>query len=93
MLHSSVYPDDSRSWESPKEAYIVQKLKVNLSELSIKFLIKHSRSVAEKLIEIKRPPENLSITPEGDETLLPTTHVLLRMVFGDSRGIAWIFGH
>ena len=36
-----------------------------MSELSIKFLINNSRSVAGKLIEIKKPPENLFITPEG----------------------------
>ena len=58
----------------------------------------NSRSVAGKLIEIKKPPENLFITPRGTQNineivrspLLPTTHVLVRMVFGDSQGIAWI---
>ena len=34
---------------------------LNLSELNIKFFIKHSRSVASKLIEIGKPPENLFI--------------------------------
>ena len=37
----------------------------NLSELNIKFLIKHLRSVAGKLIEIKEAPENLFISPQG----------------------------
>ena len=41
---------------------------LNLSELNIKFLIKHSRSVAGKLIEIKKPPENLSQAPKGHKT-------------------------
>ena len=38
---------------------------LNWSELNIKFLIKHSRSVAGKLIEMKKPPENLFISPRG----------------------------
>ena len=35
-----------------------------LSGLNIKFLIKYLRSVAGKLIEIKKPPENLFISPQ-----------------------------
>ena len=38
---------------------------LNLSELNIKFLIKHSRSVAGKLNEIKKPPEDLFTSPRG----------------------------
>ena len=59
-------PGESRSWESPEEVDIVL-IYLNLSELNIKFLIKHSRSVTltGKLIEIKKPPENLLISPQG----------------------------
>ena len=39
---------------------------LNLSKLNIKFLIKHSRSVAGKLIRIKKPPENFFISPRRD---------------------------
>ena len=41
---------------------------LNLNELNIKFLIKRSRSVAGKLLEIKKPPKNLVISPEGHKT-------------------------
>ena len=40
----------------------------NLSELNIKLLIKYSGSVPGKLIEIKKLPENLLISPEGHKT-------------------------
>ena len=35
---------------------------LNLRELNIKFFIKHSRSVAGKVIENKKPPEKVFIT-------------------------------
>ena len=45
-----------------------QPIYLNLSELNIKFLIKRSRSAAGKLIEIKKPPKNLFISPQGNKT-------------------------
>ena len=42
----------------------------NLSELNIKFFIKHTKSVADKLIEIKKPPENLSINPRDTTSVV-----------------------
>ena len=44
-------------------AHCSKAIYLNLSELNTKFLIKHLRSVAGKLIEIKKPPENLVISP------------------------------
>ena len=38
---------------------------LNLSELNIKFFIEHTRSFADKLTEIKKPPENLFISSRG----------------------------
>ena len=70
MLYQSIiirglkFPGDSTSWDSPKEADIVRSYLINLSELNIKFFIKHTRSVAE-LTEIKKSPENLFISPRG----------------------------
>ena len=45
--------------------HCLKAIYLNLSELNIKFLIKHSRSVTGKLIEIKKPPESFSINPKG----------------------------
>ena len=38
---------------------------LNLSELNIKFLVKHLSLVAGKVIEINKLPENLVISPQG----------------------------
>ena len=46
-----------------REGHCLKAINSNLSELNIKFLIKHLRSVAGKLIEIMKPPENLFISP------------------------------
>ena len=70
---------------------------LNLSELNIKFSIKHSKSVADKLTEIKKPPEKLFIIPEGRHKTSTNSSVrhcfqqltLVRMVFDDSPGITW----
>ena len=50
-----------------RRGHCFKAIYLNLSELNIKFLIKYSRSVAGKLIEIKKPPENLFISPEGHQ--------------------------
>ena len=39
-----------------------------LGEVSINFFFKHTRSVANKLTEIKKPPENLFISPVRHKT-------------------------
>ena len=43
--------------------HCLKAIYLNLSELNITFLIKHWRSVAGKLIEIKKPPEDLFLGP------------------------------
>ena len=49
-----------------KARHCLKAIYLNLSELTMNFFIKHSRSVAGKLVEINKPPENLSITGPSD---------------------------
>ena len=45
--------------------HCLKAIYLNLSELNVKVFIKHSRSVAGKLIEMRKPPENLFINPRA----------------------------
>ena len=63
-------------------------------ELNIKIFIKYLRSASDKLIETKKPSENLFISLQGTQSISwlvrPSVHLLGRIVFGDSPGINWI---
>ena len=64
-----IFPLDTRCFQimgiDKRGGHRLKAIYLNLSELNIKFFIKHTRSVADKLIEIKKPPENLFISPRG----------------------------
>ena len=49
--------------------HCLKAIYLNLSELNIKSLIKYSRSAADKLIEMKKPPENFFISPRGTQNI------------------------
>ena len=49
--------------------HCLKAIYLNLSELNFKIFIKRSRSVACKLIETKKPPENLFISPRGKQSI------------------------
>ena len=69
---------------------------LHVSELNIK-ISEVFDTVPEKLNWTKKPPENLSITLKRHKTSTNSSvrycfqqrHVLVRMAFGDSPGIAW----
>ena len=51
-----------------RSRHCLKAIYLNLSELNINFLIKHLRSIAGKLIEIKKPPKTFSKAPKGHKT-------------------------
>ena len=62
LLPFQVIPDHGNR---QRGGHCLKAFHLNLSELNIKFFIKNSMSVASKLIDIKKPPENLVIISRG----------------------------
>ena len=79
-----------------RSGHRLKAIYMNLSESNVKIFIKRTRSVAEKLTETKKPPENLFISTEGHKTSTNSSvchcfqqlTYLVTMVFGDSPAIA-----